>query len=93
MPELEEAVGSVLQALGDGNWKMGDGKRVGKGQKPGTVDVTQRVLIQHYVCMSMHSFSLQFLKASQMISLLPLFTASLRYLEHNVVVHLALFSY
>jgi len=54
MPELEEAVGSVLRALGDGNWKMGDGKRVGKGQRPGTGDVDQRTLIQHYVCMFMH---------------------------------------
>ncbi|KAI6162546.1 Cullin repeat-like-containing domain protein [Pisolithus thermaeus] len=49
LPDVERAVGSVLHALGDGNWKMGDGKRVGKGQRTTTGEVSETVLIQHYV--------------------------------------------
>ncbi|KAI6039999.1 Cullin repeat-like-containing domain protein [Pisolithus marmoratus] len=31
LPDVERAVGSVLHALGDGNWKMGDGKASRQG--------------------------------------------------------------
>ncbi|CAA7257403.1 unnamed protein product [Cyclocybe aegerita] len=33
MPQVRSAVESVLLALGDGNWKMGEGVQVGKGNK------------------------------------------------------------
>ncbi|KAI6028869.1 Cullin repeat-like-containing domain protein [Pisolithus orientalis] len=49
LPEVERAVGSALHALGDGNWKMGDGKQVGKGQRATVGEVSETVLIQHYV--------------------------------------------
>ncbi|KIJ59184.1 hypothetical protein HYDPIDRAFT_118771 [Hydnomerulius pinastri MD-312] len=49
IPEVQEAVGSALLALGDGNWKMGDGKRVGKTPNPSTSEVNEKTLIQHYV--------------------------------------------
>ncbi|KAF9218254.1 hypothetical protein BS17DRAFT_791873 [Gyrodon lividus] len=48
IPEVQEAVGSALLALGDGNWKMGDGKRVGKAQKQSTSEMSETTLIQHY---------------------------------------------
>ena len=50
IPDVQDAVGSALSALGDGNWKMGDGKRVGKIPKPDPAEVNEKVLIQHFVC-------------------------------------------
>jgi exocyst complex protein 7 len=50
IPEVQDVVGSALSALGDGNWKMGDGRQVGKTSKSGSVDVNEKVLIQHFVC-------------------------------------------
>ncbi|KAG2063429.1 hypothetical protein BDR04DRAFT_1188894 [Suillus decipiens] len=49
IPDVQDAVGSALSALGDGNWKMGDGKQVGKTLKSNSVDVNKKVLIQHFV--------------------------------------------
>ncbi|KAG2746580.1 hypothetical protein P692DRAFT_20954767 [Suillus brevipes Sb2] len=49
IPDVQDAVGSALAALGDGNWKMGDGKQVGKTAKSNSVDVNEKVLIQHFV--------------------------------------------
>lgn len=49
IPDVQDAVGSALSALGDGNWKMGDGKQVGKTNKSNSVDVNEKVLIQHFV--------------------------------------------
>ncbi|KAH7889211.1 Cullin repeat-like-containing domain protein [Phlebopus sp. FC_14] len=48
-PDVQEAVGSALLALGDGNWRMGEGKQVGKAQKPSAGEVSEVILIQHYV--------------------------------------------
>lgn len=49
IPDVQDAVGSALSALGDGNWKMGDGKQVGKTLKSSSVDTNEKVLIQHFV--------------------------------------------
>ncbi|KAG1772900.1 Cullin repeat-like-containing domain protein [Suillus placidus] len=49
IPDVQDAVGSALSALGDGNWKMGDGKRVGKTPKSNSVELNEKVLIQHFV--------------------------------------------
>ncbi|KAG0697424.1 Cullin repeat-like-containing domain protein [Suillus ampliporus] len=49
IPDVQDAVGSALSALGDGNWKMGDGKQVGKTPKSNSVEVNEKVLIQHFV--------------------------------------------
>ncbi|EGO29318.1 hypothetical protein SERLADRAFT_359419 [Serpula lacrymans var. lacrymans S7.9] len=48
IPEVQEAVGSALVGLGDGNWKMGDGKQVGKGGKSGG-DVNGQIVMEHYI--------------------------------------------
>ncbi|KAF9242082.1 Cullin repeat-like-containing domain protein [Melanogaster broomeanus] len=48
LPAVQEAVGTALLALGDGNWKMGDGKQV-KAQKQSTGEVTEKTLMQHYL--------------------------------------------
>ena len=59
---MKEAVGAALFALGDGNWKMGEGKQVGKTQKASTIELTEKVVLQHYTCLSfflsfqVHSF-------------------------------------
>lgn len=45
LPEVQSAAGTVLLSLGDGNWKMGDGKQVGK--KVDT-NVGERTLLEHY---------------------------------------------
>lgn len=49
---MKEAVGAALFALGDGNWKMGEGKQVGKTQKASTIELTEKVVLQHYTCLS-----------------------------------------
>lgn len=49
IPDVQDAVGSAFSTLGDGNWKMGDGKQVGKTPKSNPVDVNEKVLIQHFV--------------------------------------------
>ncbi|KAG1772870.1 Cullin repeat-like-containing domain protein [Suillus placidus] len=49
IPDVQDAVGSALSALGDGNWKMGDGKQVGKTPKSSSVELNEKVLIQHFV--------------------------------------------
>jgi len=48
IPEVQGAVGAALLALGDGNWKMGEGKQIGKTQKVSTIEVTEKVVLQHY---------------------------------------------
>ncbi|KAG6371893.1 Cullin repeat-like-containing domain protein [Boletus reticuloceps] len=48
IPEVQEAVGAALLALGDGNWKMGEGKQIGKAQKTSTIEMTEKVVLQHY---------------------------------------------
>ncbi|KAF8909873.1 Cullin repeat-like-containing domain protein [Mucidula mucida] len=45
LPEVQSAAGLALATLGDGNWKMGDGKQVGK--KVDT-NVSERTLLEHY---------------------------------------------
>lgn len=45
---MRSAVTSALVALGDGNWKMGEGVQVGKGAKPGEGD--ESVLLEHFIC-------------------------------------------
>ena len=46
--EVRDAVGDALAALGDGNWKMGDGVRVANTSKLGVG--SEHVLLEHYVC-------------------------------------------
>lgn len=41
------AVGSALLTLGDGNWKMGEGVKV--GNKPNT-DLNEQTILEHYTC-------------------------------------------
>ncbi|KAJ8581778.1 hypothetical protein M405DRAFT_601411 [Rhizopogon salebrosus TDB-379] len=55
IPEVQDVVGSALAALGDGNWKMGEGRRVGKTSKSGSVDVNEKVLIEHFVYDVIHT--------------------------------------
>ncbi|CCM01344.1 uncharacterized protein FIBRA_03394 [Fibroporia radiculosa] len=47
LPEIREAVIAVLQTLGDGNWKMGEGAQVGKSGRSTETD-NQRIL-EHFV--------------------------------------------
>lgn len=50
LPQVQGAAGSALMALGDGNWKMGEGVQVGKTAKLGDSD--EVVILEHYVCLS-----------------------------------------
>ena len=50
IPDVQDVVGSALAQLGDGNWKMGDGRQVGKKTKTSSVDIKEKVLIEHFVC-------------------------------------------
>jgi exocyst complex component 7 len=47
LPEVQTAAGAALTALGDGNWKMGEGVSVQKS-KLGEGD--EAVILEHYVC-------------------------------------------
>ncbi|KAH7922923.1 hypothetical protein BV22DRAFT_1036983 [Leucogyrophana mollusca] len=49
IPEVQEAVGSALLSLGDGNWKMGDGKQIGKAQKSTLGEGDENTIIKHYI--------------------------------------------
>ncbi|KAH7910959.1 Cullin repeat-like-containing domain protein [Hygrophoropsis aurantiaca] len=49
IPEVQEAVGSALLSLGDGNWKMGDGKQISKGQKSTLGEGDEMTIIKHYI--------------------------------------------
>jgi exocyst complex protein 7 len=53
IPEVQDAAGSALLMLGDGNWKMGEGLQVAKGPKLGDGD--EAVVLEHYLCT--HSLS------------------------------------
>ncbi|KAL0565578.1 exocyst complex component exo70 [Marasmius crinis-equi] len=46
LPETLAAAGDILTAIGDGNWKMGEGMGVTKTRAGG---VDEHVLLQHYV--------------------------------------------
>ena len=48
IPAVQESVASMLLTLGDGNWKMGEGAQVGKGQKLGEGD--ESIVLEHYLC-------------------------------------------
>ena len=48
IPAVQEAVGSALLTLGDGNWKMGEGVQVSKGPKLG--EGYENVILEHYFC-------------------------------------------
>ncbi|KII91380.1 hypothetical protein PLICRDRAFT_135518 [Plicaturopsis crispa FD-325 SS-3] len=47
IPDVQEAAGSALLTLGDGNWKMGEGVQVGKG--PGAGDVDESIVVEHFL--------------------------------------------
>ncbi|KIY67553.1 hypothetical protein CYLTODRAFT_454368 [Cylindrobasidium torrendii FP15055 ss-10] len=50
LPEVRSAAGLALVTLGDGNWKMGDGKQVGMPKKDDTSATTsEAVLLDHYI--------------------------------------------
>ena len=51
--EVRDAVGDALAALGDGNWRMGDGVRVAGAQKLGVG--SEQILLEHYICTRMPS--------------------------------------
>ena len=48
IPPVQEAVGSALLTLGDGNWKMGEGVQVAKGPKLG--EGYETTIIEHFFC-------------------------------------------
>ncbi|KAF8426818.1 Cullin repeat-like-containing domain protein [Boletus edulis BED1] len=48
IPEVQEAVRAALLALGDGNWKMREGKQIGKAQKVSTIEMAEKLVLQHY---------------------------------------------
>ncbi|EKM76443.1 hypothetical protein AGABI1DRAFT_63122 [Agaricus bisporus var. burnettii JB137-S8] len=47
IPQVQAAASSALLALGDGNWKMGEGVQVGKSIKGGDVD--EIVILEHFL--------------------------------------------
>lgn len=47
IPEVQGAVSAALLALGDGNWKMGEGIQVGMSQKLGEGD--EAVILEHFI--------------------------------------------
>ena len=56
---MQDAVGSALATLGDGNWRMGDGMRMAANKGPkSTEQLTERILLEHYICASLPSVSL-----------------------------------
>jgi exocyst complex protein 7 len=57
LPAVQEAVGSMLLTLGDGNWKMGEGVQVGKGAKLGEGD--ESIVLEHYLCRSSRTLSIE----------------------------------
>jgi exocyst complex protein 7 len=54
---VQAAASSALLALGDGNWKMGEGVQVGKSVKGGEVD--ENVILEHFLCMYFIQFVFQ----------------------------------
>ena len=50
IPRTQSTVESSLLALGDGNWKMGEGVQVGKGARTDEADHSN--IIEHFVCKS-----------------------------------------
>ncbi|KAI5121110.1 hypothetical protein M0805_002783 [Coniferiporia weirii] len=46
IPAVQDAAGTALLTLGDGNWKMGEGAQISKGAKLGEGD--ESTLIEHY---------------------------------------------
>ncbi|RXW12990.1 hypothetical protein EST38_g12865 [Candolleomyces aberdarensis] len=51
IPEVEGAVSAALLALGDGNWKMGEGIQVGQKSKGGDAggDESENVVLEHFI--------------------------------------------
>ncbi|KAH8813634.1 exocyst complex component, exo70 subunit [Flagelloscypha sp. PMI_526] len=47
LPDVQGAAASALLALGDGNWKMGEGVAVSKGPKLGEGD--EQIILEHFV--------------------------------------------
>ncbi|KAF5342487.1 hypothetical protein D9611_001411 [Ephemerocybe angulata] len=47
IPEVQGAVSAALLALGDGNWKMGEGVQVGMNQKLGEGD--EPAILEHFI--------------------------------------------
>ncbi|KAJ3566509.1 hypothetical protein NP233_g6959 [Leucocoprinus birnbaumii] len=47
IPQVQAAVASGLLALGDGNWKMGEGVQVGKSTQGGAVD--EITIMEHFL--------------------------------------------
>ena len=48
IPQVQGAIESALYALGDGNWKMGEGLQVGKGNKE-----DDGTILEHFLCESL----------------------------------------
>ena len=53
IPQVRTAVSSALLALGDGNWKMGEGVQVGKSLQGGITD--ENIILEHFLCKLPHS--------------------------------------
>ena len=52
---MKDAAASALLALGDGNWRMGEGTQVGK-TKPTEVD--EKTVLEHFTCTFLSSLFL-----------------------------------
>lgn len=50
--QVQDGVGSSLVALGDGNWKMGEGMRAAANKGPKLGEGSEHILIEHYICKS-----------------------------------------
>ncbi|EIM89544.1 exocyst complex component exo70 subunit [Stereum hirsutum FP-91666 SS1] len=47
--QVQDGVGSSLVALGDGNWKMGEGMRAAANKGPKLGEGSEHILIEHYI--------------------------------------------
>ncbi|TFK32707.1 exocyst complex component exo70 subunit [Crucibulum laeve] len=47
IPQVQSAAAAALHALGDGNWKMGEGVQVGQQQRPEEND--ESIILEHFI--------------------------------------------
>lgn len=50
LPEVQSAAGAALIALGDGNWKMGEGTTLGPKTAKPLSSGDESIILQHYIC-------------------------------------------
>jgi hypothetical protein len=87
IPEVEGAVSAALLALGDGNWKIGEGAQVGQKSKgcDGLEEGSENVVLEPFIRKSMFSFFPSRLPRSAPLCLSPLLipTAYSKVLTHG----------